>query len=776
MIGLSNLSIGIGRRRHGGGGGVSGMKIGQNISFYVYYNYQHLTVDIAHGEGVYQVGNAGAGVPYANFGADNNVNSLPAGATAFQMFFHPPVASEQYKLEWDNNYDGTITLNGATGVGAPTATSITFTPRDIVQAISANAGTYATFTPPVSGSWPSNFRCRPVADPGGTVPALTKSKFLALSSGGPIRFTHPSSVEQNLHVNSSFDHTGTGGIKFPQDGDGQLQEELLTATKRNTTAAVQWYFRRDGMPIETQLAICTELGRDYWRNEHWNTDGTNSNGTTYTSTYLTEMARQCAAFSLATGRKTFVEASNEIWNTGTYSAARQCFNEAQALGIAFEERYAQKALQIFSYYEAAFAAVGVSDKLVRVFAWQNQNSGTPASFQTMLAFTGVTGHVDALSTAWYYNCDQVTYPATYTGATAPVIASMFAGIDSTLDYAVAAKAVADAHGLLFLGYEGGRSDSFNDATFLASLDVDSGGYNVQAYWGNETRRRLGPNCVDNYFNFNEKLTIAGLGGNFGLQNTISDTLSALPKAHAIADAILGNFTMFDPSLDNLSVNANTPANTSIGKFGKGLLPEATLTMTDANGYFTVDSSGNLKTVGSSRPQNTSPGYSVTLHQTYNGTTKDTVFTIPVNAALNNTHAYRYYRITISAVQQFFDPEIAEVEIAAAPGGADTTTSVTATADSFNPSHPPAYLIDNTTANTWLVGTGYSMPMHVMFDYGATSANWIAANQLKITAPGQAGNAPKNFTFDGSDDGSSWTTLITQTNQTFTAGQTLTYTV
>jgi hypothetical protein len=52
----------------------------------------------------------------------------------------------------------------------------------------------------------------------------------------------------------------------------------------------------------------------------------------------------------------------------------------------------------------------------------------------------------------------------------------------------------------------------------------------------------------------------------------------------------------------------------------------------------------------------------------------------------------------------------------------------------------------------------------------------AVAQYTITAPSGGNNvyAPKNFTFEGSDDGTNWTVLDTQTNQSFTSNETKTY--
>lgn len=143
---------------------------------------------------------------------------------------------------------------------------------------------------------------------------------------------------------------------------------------------------------------------------------------------------------------------------------------------------------------------------------------------------------------------------------------------------------------------------------------------------------------------------------------------------------------------------------------------------------------------------------------------------------NNTHAYRYYRVnatnsTAGAIG------IAEIELAATVGGADTsagrvysanTVSVPGTTDADK-------AFDDNTGTLW-ASTG--LPGIVKADYGATAGNWVAVNQLKITArnDGAFTQSPSDFTLEGSDNDAAWTVLITRTGLTWTQGETKTFTV
>ena len=145
------------------------------------------------------------------------------------------------------------------------------------------------------------------------------------------------------------------------------------------------------------------------------------------------------------------------------------------------------------------------------------------------------------------------------------------------------------------------------------------------------------------------------------------------------------------------------------------------------------------------------------------------------AGLNNTHAYRYYRLngTNSITANI---GIDEFQIAATPGGANTAVGQTATANTTS-SGAASNVNDNVIgAGPYWVSTG--LPGIVTIDYGATAGNWIAANQFKIIARNDAAftQSPSAFTIDGSDNNSTWTTLVNQSGLTWSQAETKTFTV
>jgi len=107
------------------------------------------------------------------------------------------------------------------------------------------------------------------------------------------------------------------------------------------------------------------------------------------------------------------------------------------------------------------------------------------------------------------------------------------------------------------------------------------------------------------------------------------------------------------------------------------------------------------------------------------------------------------------------------------GTTDRCTGGTPSTDNALVSNPIANAFDNN------IGTSYksdnvAYPRTVKYDFGA-GVLW-AIGQIKLTAINGSDSSymPKDFTIQGSLDNSNWTTLSTQTGQTFSAGETKTY--
>jgi hypothetical protein len=501
-----------------------------------------------------------------------------------------------------------------------------------------------------------------------------------------------------------------------------------------------------------------------------------------------------------TSKTVYVEFGNEVWNF-SYPQATQAFNEAADANISARYptqggdgdtprylRYIDKAVHCMKLWTDSFAAASGGSQLSRLkpmLAFQHVNSSTPA---LALAYANSQGWLTynsaplfkAYATAPYWSAQGLD--ATFTGTPATFFAAAKLGIDAQAAHGVSHKTTADLYGWELISYEGSYGHDINDLPTLTAIKTDTGMYDEQLYYL-QSMQQAGYSRLT-LMDICQPLAVPdGIYGHVfpSILGMPAISKTTLPQLKANIDYEAGTRELFDAVYGTQQVNQNDPNGTSFGAAPTGLVLTGTVFSLADNdgGRVAIDpTTGQLSLVDHTLLTATG-ARSVTVRKTNAlaaNSPHDQTVSYTVNAPVNNTHKYRYYRLRITAVQQFHDPEIAELEIAATVGGADTTAGQMITASSSNGTTPPTRLIDDNTGTTWLVGGGYTYPVDIILDYSATSGNWIAANQLKITASGTPGNAPKDFTFSGSDDNSTYTDLITQTNQTFTANQTLTYTV
>lgn len=110
-----------------------------------------------------------------------------------------------------------------------------------------------------------------------------------------------------------------------------------------------------------------------------------------------------------------------------------------------------------------------------------------------------------------------------------------------------------------------------------------------------------------------------------------------------------------------------------------------------------------------------------------------------------------------------------------PGGVDRCTGGTVTASGENPpNEDKTKAFDDSTSTKWLT---FSSSGWIQYDFAGTTA--YAINKYTITSANDyATRDPKNWTFKGSNNGTSWTTVDTRTNVTFSSRfqkQTFTFT-
>lgn len=141
--------------------------------------------------------------------------------------------------------------------------------------------------------------------------------------------------------------------------------------------------------------------------------------------------------------------------------------------------------------------------------------------------------------------------------------------------------------------------------------------------------------------------------------------------------------------------------------------------------------------------------------------------------------YRYYRLNITAIMSGTTLSVTQLDI----GTGGTLTPILTTlvpnlasnsgisgyvplaSTELDSSHQAWQAFDGVTATLW-EATGATGTLQI--DLG--SGNGQVAYQYGILGSSTANQSPKSWTFNGSNDGSTWTPLDTRTNTTFTASQ------
>jgi fibronectin-binding autotransporter adhesin len=145
--------------------------------------------------------------------------------------------------------------------------------------------------------------------------------------------------------------------------------------------------------------------------------------------------------------------------------------------------------------------------------------------------------------------------------------------------------------------------------------------------------------------------------------------------------------------------------------------------------------------------------------------------------IGNSHAFRYYRLYISASNGQTGVAFTELELAEYGSGPNTATGQTATASSTFAGFSASGAIDgnpaDVAANAWASDFSATWPQWLKVDYGGTASNWKTINEIRITARGVGDQvqAPYTFIFQGSDDNSTWYDLLSQSSAVFGVSET-----
>jgi hypothetical protein len=185
-----------------------------------------------------------------------------------------------------------------------------------------------------------------------------------------------------------------------------------------------------------------------------------------------------------------------------------------------------------------------------------------------------------------------------------------------------------------------------------------------------------------------------------------------------------------------------------------------------------------------RALNTSPDRNIktgTVDYSDDGTNWTTAFSFSIWAWTPNQNRtlpeaaiasgyYRSLRINITSLDGGSNAAIAEIEFRASIGGADQATGGNAVASSTNTTFVASNAFANDGTSSQWVGVGVAN--WIRYDFPSPVQLLEATIQAVTTS---FNRSPKDFTIEGSNDGSTWATLFSPSSQTgWTSGQTRTF--
>jgi hypothetical protein len=202
----------------------------------------------------------------------------------------------------------------------------------------------------------------------------------------------------------------------------------------------------------------------------------------------------------------------------------------------------------------------------------------------MLDFGTTDAHTDELSVAIYWDPTGVDLDAATPPTAAQVAAALLVGTDTSFAQAAMHKAKADARGKAFGPYEGGLSLPADGAhsAIQESMAVAPEMHDPEAYGLNEAARLFGSGCA--WCNFSLTGT-NGLYREWGIIDTIATPISSsTPKALAIKEFLLGQYTLFPATFTGGLIDGSSPVGTVAATIVKHH-PNAALSIVDASGQF-----------------------------------------------------------------------------------------------------------------------------------------------------------------------------------------------
>jgi hypothetical protein len=130
-------------------------------------------------------------------------------------------------------------------------------------------------------------------------------------------------------------------------------------------------------------------------------------------------------------------------------------------------------------------------------------------------------------------------------------------------------------------------------------------------------------------------------------------------------------------------------------------------------------------------------------------------------------SYRYFRLDITANNGANNLNISEFEVRTSAGGASVLTGGTPSAseNTFPSTNGPEKAFDGSSTTFWATAAS-STTGWLQYDLGL--GNEVVAAEYAVQIATSTTRTPRDFTLQGSNDGSSWTVLDTRTSETWTS--------
>lgn len=465
-------------------------KLGVNLSPPAYYTPTRVFMNLAADSG-WIVNPAGGGSTDSYFDANRNVIKVLSGDTVIRFILRPTALYQKKSVDVICKWDGvgTIEVSRPTGVKNLVMGTNSFRYTHLYENL--NTGWMPVYLRAVDASNPvRNFDCR---EAGADQTALYDPTFLAsVKRYNTLRFMKWQAIEAN---------------------------KVVTWAKRTTPAMGPIMGDADGIAIENLIALANQTKTNPWFCMPWNAD----------DDYIRRFA-QLVRDTLDPNLTAYVETSNEVWNWG-YQVTHQAQQEGLSRGlttdgqVAVWYRYAERTIEVMDIWRDVFQ--GQMSRIVRVAAMQ---SAWPATIQNVLAFRDTPQHIDAISSAPYFDYNLASFTGNSSDISS-IFTSLRATLDWQLDMANQFKQIADQHGLRFVTYEAGQHVAnipTDKIDLLWQIEHDPRMGQLYTYYLNRWNSEVG----DLMTLFNDVDSVSQFGG-FGMSDYIGQAPNATPKLKAV---------------------------------------------------------------------------------------------------------------------------------------------------------------------------------------------------------------------------------------------------